>query len=189
MRHVGTQVLETERLILRRYSLQDAPAMYANWASDPEVTRFLTWPPHASVEVSLQVLRQWEKSYESADTYHWALELKRTGEVIGDLAVMRVDESVAEAELGWCMGRRWWGKGLMPEAGRAVLGYLFRQAGFNRVCAKHDVENPKSGRVMQKLGMQREGMHRQAAINNRGLVDVVVYAILRSDFCAREPEA
>lgn len=182
MNHIGTKALETERLILRRFTLDDAQAMYDNWASDPEVTTYLTWPTHSSVEITKMVLADWVPRYEQADYYHWGLELKQTGTLIGDLAVVRVIEPIAEAELGWCMSRKYWGQGLMPEAGRAVLGYLFEEAGFNRVCARHDVENPKSGRVMQKIGMTFEGIQRQAGRNNRGIIDHATYAILRSDW-------
>ena len=181
MNHLGTTVLETERLILRRYTLGDAPAMFRNWASDPEVTRYLTWPPHAGVDVTRQLMENWVASYEQPDVYHWALELKQAGEVIGDLAVVHIDGNIGEAELGWCLGRAWWGKGLMPEAGKAVLCFLFDKVGFNRVCARHDVENAKSGRAMQKIGMSFEGVQRQAGRNNRGVVDQATYAILKSD--------
>ncbi len=181
MNHTGTRTLETERLVLRRYTVDDAPAMFKNWASDPEVTRYLTWPTHASADVTRAVLEDWVTRCDQPDNYHWGLELKQTGELIGDIAVVHIREDVREAELGWCMGRAWWGRGYMPEAARAVLRYLFEEAGFNRVLARHDVENPKSGRVMQKLGMTFEGVARQAGRNNRGVIDEVRYAILRSD--------
>ena len=182
MNHVGTKRLETGRLILRRYTLEDAPAVFNNWASDPEVTRYLTWPAHTSVEVTRGLIENvWVPRYDMPDNYHWGLELKETGELIGDLAVVRLVEPIAEAELGWCMGKAWWGRGYMPEAGRAVVKYLFDEAGFNRVMATHDVNNPKSGRAMQKLGMVREGTLRQAGRNNQGIVDLAVWAILKSD--------
>ena len=182
MNHIGTQKLETERLILRRYTAEDARQMFDHWAGDDEVTRYLTWPTHANVGVTEWVVDDWVKRYEQPDCYHWGLELKATGELIGDIAVVRIIEPVLEAELGWCMGRAWWGNGYMPEAARAVLKVLFDEVGFNRVCAAHDVENPKSGRVMQKIGMTLEGVHRQAGRNNRGIVDHAVYAILKRDF-------
>lgn len=182
MNHTGTHTLETERLILRRYRPEDAPAMFRNWASDPEVTRYLTWPTHASEDVTRAIITDWVARYEEPDVYHWGLELKTTHEVIGDIAVVRIAEKVLEAELGWCMGRAWWGRGLMPEAARAVLRWLFTEAGFNRVCAIHDTENPKSGRVMQKIGMTFEGVSRQGGRDNRGIVDMARYAILRSEF-------
>lgn len=182
MQHIGTRTLETERLILRRYTAEDAPEMFKNWASDPEVTQFLTWPPHPSAEITRGLIENyWVPEYERPESYHWGLELKDSGKLIGDIAVVRMNEAILEAELGWCMGRAWWGKGLMPEAGRAVLDYLFDAVGFNRVMAKHDVNNPKSGRAMQKIGMLYEGTQRQAGRNNQGLIDNALYAILKSD--------
>ena len=182
MNHIGTHAIETERLILRRYVLEDAPMMFKYWASDAEVTKYLTWPPHASVDVTKQVIASWLESYEKPDTYHWGLVMKDTGELFGDISVVRIAEPILEAELGWCMGRAWWGNGYMPEAARAVMRVLFDEAGFNRVCATHDVENPKSGRVMQKIGMTFEGVSRQGGLNNRGIVDLARYALLRADF-------
>lgn len=182
MNHTGTHAIEAERLILRRYALEDAPMMFRNWASDPEVTKYLTWPPHASVDVTRMIIQSWLESYEKPDTYHWGLEIKQTGELIGDISVVRIAEPILEAELGWCMGKAWWGNGYMPEAARAVLRVLFDEAGFGRVCAGHDTENPKSGRVMQKIGMTFEGVSRQGGLNNRGIVDIAHYAILRADF-------
>lgn len=179
---MGTQRLETGRLILRRYTVEDAQAMFENWASDPEVTRYLTWPTHAGPDVTRRLLENWATRYADPAIYHWGLELKDGGALIGDISAVRVNEGNRSAELGWCMGRRWWGNGYMPEAARAVLGYFFNTVGFNRVCAAHDVENPKSGRVMQKIGMRQEGVARQEGVNNRGLVDLVHYAILAEDF-------
>ena len=181
MNHKGTQTIVTPRLILRRYRPEDAPAMFRNWASDPEVTKYLTWPTHDAESVTEWVIGDWVKRYDQPAVYHWGLELKDCGELIGDIAVVHMAEPVLEAELGWCMGRAWWGKGYMPEAARAVSAYLF-DAGFNRIMAGHDVENQKSGRVMQKIGMRLEGIHRQAGRNNQGIVDMAIYAMLRSDF-------
>ena len=181
MDHKGTVRLQTQRLILRRFAPEDAAAMYANWASDPEVTRYLTWPPHSSAELTGKLLALWIPQYDEPDHYNWAMELRETGELIGNISVVRVIEPIAEAEMGWCMGQRWWGKGYMPEAARAVFRFLFDEVGFNRITAAHDVENPKSGRVMQKVGMRFEGIRRQGGRNNRGIIDDAVYAILRSD--------
>ena len=186
MEHTGTARLETERLILRRFTPNDAPAMYKNWASDPEVTRFLTWPCHPDANASRQLLTLWASEYENPANYNWAIELREIGEVIGSIAVVRQNESILAAELGYCMGRAWWGRGLMTEAASAVTRYLFEQEGFNRVAAEHDVDNPRSGRVMQKLGMRFEGVRRQGARNNRGIVDMACYAILADDYAAQK---
>ena len=181
MAHNGTPRLETARLVLRRYTVEDARDMYENWASDDRVTRYLTWPTHPSPEVTRRVIGDWVARYAEPDYYHWAIELKETGRVVGDIAVVRADPSINEAELGWCLSRALWGRGIMPEAGQAVVAFLFGEAGFNRVCARHDVKNPKSGRVMEKLGMRREGVLHQAGRNNGGICDMAVYAILAEE--------
>lgn len=182
MEHKGTQRLETERLILRRFAVEDAAAMYQNWASDPEVVKYLTWPVHSSAEATRALLENWVQRYENPDVYNWGIEWKESGELIGSISVVQIRERISEASLGWCIGKTWWGQGVMPEAGNAVLDYLFRTVGFHRVAATHDVENPKSGRVMQKIGMKYEGTLRSAGVNNRGICDVVCYAILSEDF-------
>ncbi len=188
MNHKGTVTLETDRLILRRFTLDDAETMYKNWASEDAVTEYLTWPTHESVDVTRAVLSDWTAAYERADYYNWAIELKELGQVIGSITVGPQKPAVAGCELGWCMGSAWWGRGIMPEAGQAVLRYLFDEVGFERVAAAHAVGNPKSGRVMQKLGMRYEGTMRRAGRCNQGVIDEVWYAILKDEFPAEERE-
>ena len=182
MRHMGTGVLETRRLILRPFTVEDAPAMYRNWASDPEVTRFLTWLPHADESVTLEVCAFWASRYAERTFYQWAVVLRDLGEPIGSIGVVGRNEPIDAVEMGYCLGRPWWGRGLMAEALGEVIGFFFREAGANRVEADHDVENPNSGRVMEKCGMRYEGTRRQGARNNRGLRDAACYAILREDW-------
>ena len=189
MEHKGTVTLETGRLVLRRFTLADAEAMYENWASEEAVTEYLTWPAHGSVDATRAVLADWVKGYESTDFYQWAIELKQLGQVIGSISVTAQNPAVSGCELGWCIGSRWWGQGIMPEAGRAVLCYLFAEVGFERVAAAHAVGNPKSGRVMQKLGMRYEGTLRRAGRCNRGVIDEARYAILKDEFPSDEREA
>ena len=181
MKHRGTIEIETERILLRRFHSGDGQAMYRNWASDPDVARFLTWPPHASAEISEQIASQWAADSEKADFYQWAIVPKSTGEPIGSLSVVRQNDDLRQCEIGYCMGKRWWGHGLMAEAVRAVLRYLILDVGMIRVQAKHDVNNPNSGRVMQKAGMTFEGILRQADRNNTGFCDVAVYSILANE--------
>ncbi len=181
MKHCGTVRLETERLILRRFEKDDAEAMFRNWASDSEVTRFLTWPAHSSVDVSRRVLDDWVAAYANDGYYQWAIVLKEIGEPIGGISVVRMDESVGAAEVGYCIGRSWWHRGITSEALRAVMDFLFDQVGFDRIAARHDVNNPHSGMVMRKCGMKYEGTMRAADRNNQGVCDAAWYALLRSD--------
>ena len=181
MNKTGTQTIETDRLVLRRFRSEDAEDMYENWASDPEVTRFLTWPTHSDVDVSKAVLADWIPKYKDGGFFNWAMEYKDTGKVIGNISVVRLIESINAAEMGYCMSRAYWGQGLMPEALRAVMDYLFDVVGLNRVSACHDANNPKSGRVMDKAGMKLEGILRAAGKNNLGICDDVWHAMIRSD--------
>ena len=182
MNHKGTILLETNRLILRKFVIEDFEAMYNNWASEDEVTKFLTWPTHSDVKVTRSVLSSWISDYNKADFYNWAIELKEIGEVIGNISVVHIKENIECAEFGYCMGSNWWGLGIMPEAGKAVVKYLFEEVGFNRIAATHDKNNPKSGRVMQKIGMTYEGILRKAGFSNQGVMDEVWYSILRDEY-------
>ena len=110
MEHKGTVRLETERLVLRRFVLDDAENMYKNWGSQEEVTRYLTWSVHDSVDVTRAILRSWLEDYEREDCYAWAMELKELGEVIGSISVVALHPGTESVELGYCMGRRWWGQ-------------------------------------------------------------------------------
>ena len=181
MEHKGTKRIETERLLLRPFTPEDAPAMYRNWASDSVVTEYLTWKPHVNLEATQMMADLWAEKSQNPDYYQWAIVLRESGEPIGSLSVVRLDDSIACAELGWCIGRQWWGRGLMPEAAWAVTEYLIREVGFHRVAARHDVRNAKSGRVMQKIGMIREGVLRAAVCSNAGIGDEAVYSILASE--------
>ena len=181
MNRTGTRTLETHRLILRPFRMEDSEDMYTGWASDPEVTRFLTWPAHSSVEITRMVLNDWIPRYADGGFFNWAIEWKETGHVIGNISVVRLEETIGEAEIGYCMNRSLWGQGIMPEALRAVMDYLFDTVEVSRITAGHDVNNPKSGRVMEKAGMRKEGVRRSGGRNNQGICDTACYALLRSD--------
>lgn len=179
--HKGTATLETPRLILRRASVSDADVMFRNWASDPDVTKFLTWPTYQNVEAAYPILDLWSKSYENPDFYQWMIVLKELGEPIGSISVVHHRDDIAEAEIGYCIGKNWWHKGITSEALSAVMDYLFDQVGMNRIEAKHDVNNPHSGNVMKKCGMVFEGISRSSDRNNQGICDIATYGILRCD--------
>jgi len=181
MKHLGTVTLETPRLILRRMYREDAPAVFENWASDDCVTAFLTWPTHQSVKDSEGYMCFLEELYPSPDSYQWGIVLKDGGKLIGNISVVHLDEKIESAELGWVLGRSYWGQGIMPEAAKAVRDFLFDEVGVHRVAARHDVRNQKSGRVMQKIGMQYEGTLRAAGKNNQGICDISCYSILKED--------
>ena len=182
MEHKGTIVIQTERLLLRPFRAGDAEPMFQNWASDPEVTKFLTWPAHESIDITNQVLAGWRAENENAENYQWAIELKELGEPIGSISAVKVDSRTESATIGYCIGRRFWGKGITAEALQAVIRFFFEEAGANCVNACHDPRNPNSGKVMKKCGMSYEGTRRANGIDNQGICDEVWYSILKEEY-------
>lgn len=182
MKNIGTQEIVTERLILRRFTENDAENMFHNWANDPEVTKYLRWPPHSDVEVSRKLIRQWISEYVNLDKYEWAIALKENNAVIGSIGIFGVSEVDESAEIGYCIGRAWWAKGIMTEALKAVIVFGMEQVGFNRLEADHSIHNPASGRVMQKAGMTFEGIARQKYKCTLGFQDCKLYSILKDEY-------
>jgi ribosomal-protein-alanine N-acetyltransferase len=181
--HKGTQTINTERLLLRRFEFTDANDMFKNWANDCEVTKFLAWKPHENIEVTKEIIEKWVNEYENNNTYNWAIELKEIGEVIGGISLVKLDEKYYSCEIGYCMSRKHWGKGIMSESLKAVINHLFLEVGFNRIVARHDTNNIASGKVMVKSGMEYEGTLRQVKIrDNKEFYDLAIYAILNEDW-------
>ena len=186
MKHCGTQTIDTERLILRQFKSEDADAMFKNWANDEEVTKYLTWSPHGTVDVTKEILKQWVDSYNDEKYYQWAIVLKEIDEPIGSISAVGMKESINMIHIGYCIGKRWWNQGITSEALKAVIEFFFDKVEANRIESRHDVNNPHSGMVMKKCGMKYEGTLRSSDINNQGLNDSSWYAILRSDMAEDE---
>jgi len=184
MDHKGTVTIETKRLVLRKFIDKDIPAVYANWTSDDRVTEFLTWPTHRSVEITEKVIKNWIDSYQNDDFYQWAIVLKEINEPIGSISVVEKDEKLNIVQIGYCIGTKWWNQGIATEAFSSIIRFLFDEVKVNRIEARHDTNNPRSGRVMVKCGLKYEGTLRQAGFNNKGIVDVSVYSILASEYYA-----
>ncbi|MBU5478437.1 GNAT family N-acetyltransferase [Eubacterium sp. MSJ-13] len=185
MEHKGTIRLETDRLLLRPFRIEDAKDVFDNWASDDEVTKYLTWPTHSSVEMSRSYMEFCINGYNEKNVYQWGIELKNSHELIGNISVVKIIDEIDSMELGWVIGRKWWGNGYTAETAERLLKFLFTEVGANRICARHDINNPNSGRVMQKIGMRYEGTLRQSGKNNQGIVDMANYSVLREEWKER----
>ena len=182
MKAIGTQTLITEDLILRRFELSDAPAMFNNWAGRPDNVTYLTWPAHADLSVTQATMARWVAAYQDGGTLIWAITLKsQPDQVIGDISALDYVPSTNSMTIGYVLGRDYWGKGYMTQALIAVSRFLLQEADLNRLSATHAPANPGSGRVMQKAGFHFEGILRQAGCNNQGIVDSVYYSLLKSD--------
>ena len=108
MKHKGTILLKTERLILRRLTLDDVDAMFDNWASSSNVTRFMTWPAHKNKDITKMVLTDWVNSYEKLDYYQWGIVLKDSLTLIGAISIVNINEEDKSVEVGYCIGEKWW---------------------------------------------------------------------------------
>lgn len=183
MKHVGTKVINTERITLRLVETSDSHAMFNNWANDCEVTKFLTWKPHETLESVENIIKLWIKDYEKDSTYHWGIELKEVGELIGSIGIVTLDEDSKSCEIGYCIGKKYWGQGIVTEALKGIIDYLFNETDINKIAACHDTNNPASGKVMMKSGMKFEGTLRECKYRDGyGFYDLSYYSILRKEW-------
>jgi [ribosomal protein S5]-alanine N-acetyltransferase len=177
--------LETERLLLRKMRLDDAEAMFA-YASDPEVTRYVLWDTHRSVEDSEEFLRQATEGYERGDFGGWGVVLKDSGAFIGTCGIdAGYAPEHARAELGYVLSREHWGRGLMSEAVREVIRFGFERLELNRMEARCIAANTASARVMEKAGMTYEGTLREREFIKGAYRDMKLYSILKREYRAR----
>lgn len=177
--------LVTPRLVLRLPRLTDVDAVFEEYASDPDVTRYLVWRPHASRAETQAFIEGTLAGWESGRDLTWALTLAGADRVIGMIAA-RPDRF--KADIGYVLARRFWGQGLIAEAGGAVIDRLFADPEIHRVWALCDVDNRASARVLEKLGMAREGILRRWLIHPNISTeprDCLVYARMRD----LDPEA
>ncbi len=187
MEHLGTKQIVTPRLSLRQFRMEDAPKMYEDWASDEEVTRYLMWAAHRSLEETEGLLKSWVDGYGDKAKYLWCIEWKETEEPIGSIGVTKIIEQAQLVELGYFISRRYWHQGIATEAVQAVMDFFFDQVGVNRVESRHDPRNAYSGKVMEACGMRYEGTRIEADYNNSGICDEALYGLTRKQ--RRESQA
>lgn len=185
MLHKGTVSLESERLLLRRFKMEDAYSMYNNWANDDEVTKYLPWESHSSIEKSRQILTEWTNQYCYKDFYQWAIAVKENNInniVVGSIGVVEMYDNLDMISIGYCISKKYWHKGITSEALSILIKFFFEEVKVNRIYAKHNINNINSGKVMLKCGLQKEGVLREALKDNTGIADAVIYSILKKDY-------
>ena len=176
--------LLTSRLTQRPVRKSDAEDMY-EYSRDPEVARHVLWDAHTSIHQTRNYIRYLIRQYRNAAPGTFAIALRDSGKVIGTIGFMWLQMDNRSAEVGYSLGRRYWNQGYMTEALQAIVEFGFTRLNLNRIEAQHECDNPASGRVMLKAGMQREGTLRQRIFNKGRFVDVDLYAIVRSDVMRR----
>ncbi|MBQ7886976.1 MAG: GNAT family N-acetyltransferase [Clostridia bacterium] len=173
--------LETKRLILRRITMRDAKDIFA-YSRDAEVARHVLWSAQKDVSEAKDYCRFMMKRYRCDEPSSWGIIEKRTNQLVGTIGYMDHNEDNATVEVGYSLARWLWNGGCMTEALSRVIAYTFEAMDINRIEAQHELENPSSGRVMEKCGMTKEGVLRQRLYNKGRYVDVALYAILREDY-------
>lgn len=182
LKHKGTIQLETDRLILKRFEMNDCVDMFNNWATDLEVTQHLTWQPHENITVTKGIIGGWIDTYGNDEFYNWAIVIKEIDQVVGSISIVEHCNLDQHCEVGYCSSKAIWGNGYMTEALSKVIEFLFEEVNFNRISAIHYVDNTPSGIVMKKSGMKYEGCKRKYKIMSNGkFVDCESYALLKSD--------
>ncbi len=173
--------LETSRLRLRKLSLADAADTFA-YASDPEVARYVRFVVHKSIADSERFISRVMEQYATRAEPVWGMELKAEAKVIGSIGFVKWERDHRRIELGYALGRPWWGQGLAPEAVAAIVEFAFAHTNVNRIEAFCFTEHRASARVLEKCGFQLEGVLRQYEEIKGRWPDVKLYSKLRSDW-------
>ena len=154
--------LSTERLRLRKAKLEDAEAIFRQYAQDAEVTKYVSWRAHQSVEETREYVRMCLLAWDVGKAYHWVIERREDNQLIG-MIIARVN--VEKWELGFVLARPFWRQGYMTEAVKGIIAWALKRKEIYRIWAVCDVDNLASARVMEKAGMQREGKLRRWSVH------------------------
>ena len=171
--------IQTERLLLRKPRMDDAHVIFETYAQDPEVTRYLVWKPHKNLQETEQFLLACGELWRTRKDFAYAITLKEDDKLIGMFGLHPLKLKI---EVGYALARPYWGKGYMTEVLRAIIGWAFAQPDIFRVQAICDVENFGSARVMEKVGMVREGLLRRYVLHpniSDEPRDVYMYAVVK----------
>ena len=152
---MNTPILETERLILRPFQADDAVSVFECCESDPDVAKYMFWTSHNDIEKTKEWIMFELGQVEKDDWYGFALVLKGTSELIGT-ALIYFEEEVECWEIGYNLGKKYWGKGYATEAMVKVIDFAGKQLKISQIVGRYAKENPASGNVMKKLGFKYE---------------------------------
>lgn len=173
--------LHTERLTLRELRDDDVPAAFRLF-SDPEAMRFIGKPPHAGHDETLAFVRRNQLLFPAEEGVGWAMSLRGAGHFIGYAAHWRLMKQHLRSEIGYQMLKEHWGKGLMTEALRAILGFGFERMGLNSVEAQIDPANTRSRKTLERLGFLQDGLLRESYYFAGEYTDTGVFTLLKREY-------
>ena len=173
--------VRTERLILRAMKVSDAEDMF-DYAHREEVSRYLTWSPHPNLAHTKEYLTYIGQRYRTGDFYDWAIEDAESHRMIGTCGFTCFDFASDAAEIGYVLHPDFRGRGLATEAVRAVLAFGFDELALHRISARYMVENERSRRLMERVGMTFEGVSRESEKIKGAYRSIGRCAILRQEY-------
>jgi [ribosomal protein S5]-alanine N-acetyltransferase len=181
-------VLATERLTLREFAMRDAEDV-ARLAGEKEIAATTRFIPHP---YTLDMAKEWlgalPGKHERGEILNFAITVTSTGELVGSIG-FTLNPIDNHGEMGYWIGKPYWNQGYATEAGKELVRYAFEQMGLFRVYAHYMTKNTASGRVMQKLGMRREGTMRDHRLKWGKYEDLAIYGILKTDYVRQQKQA
>jgi len=177
---------ETKRLVLRRIEEGDYAGMF-EYSADLDVTKFLVWKPHATIDETKKHIAELQKRYENGQFYDWGMVYKENGSFVGTCGFTSFDLSRNICEVGYVLSKNYWGMGLMPEALDPIMEFAFGYLGFEKIEARFLDGNARSKKVMEKVGMIHEKTEHKGIFVKDGYKTVYTYSISREAFESRRP--
>ncbi|MGT2771013.1 GNAT family N-acetyltransferase [Streptococcus intermedius] len=180
---VENRVVETKRLLLRPVTLDDAEDMF-EYSSDEENTHY-TFLPNKDLEETKNIIA---RLFIGRPLGNWGIELKESGKLIGSIDLHKLDPVLKKAAIGYVVHKDYWNQGLATEALKAILQIAFESLAMNMLVALHDVENPASGRVMEKAGMKFSHIDSYAALDKHEegrISQRIHYHLTKEDYFGR----
>lgn len=177
MKYAAFEELNTEHLRLRKLRTSDATCYYNRLGSNREVTRYMLWQPHKSLQESRESIDKVLNGYALGNTYTWAIVLPENDTIIGRIDLLRIDESQSSCSFAYMIGREFWGRGYGTESLKAVLAFAFDKMEMKTIIADHICANIASGKVMQKAGMQFVRKHSSKYVKDGKIFDADEYMI------------
>lgn len=154
MKNIGMRIMETRRLILRKFEMRDAPLFFSRLGGSEKVTEHMLWVPHEQLEDSAASIEKAIARYKNGDFYRWAIAKKEDDTLIGMIDLLRICAETNSCSFAYMLGEEFWGQGYATEALMAVFRFAFEEMDMDVIEADHFADNPASGAVMRKAGMR-----------------------------------
>lgn len=166
MNLIGTKVITLDRIYLRQFNMNDVDDLF-EYASNKDITEHLTWNPHKNKEETRLLLQNLFTKYDES-TFRWAIVLKENNKLIGSIDVVRLDKVNEIAEIGYVLNIAYHNQGIMSEAFKGVINYLFNEVNSKEISACFELGNEASKRVMEKCGLKNKNLIKEKVLPLKG---------------------